>query len=446
MAAKAESRLGEAPVISLLVEYAGPAILATAGYSVYSTVNALYITWGIGPEAAGGIGLVSPVLYLLSALSTTVGGGGAALVSWALGRKDREGAARWAAGAFLAYWGCSALVALLGTIFLDPLLAALGATPGLLPFARDYGQIMILGSVTATGFSAIIRAEGAARYAMAIWLVPIAVNVVLDPVLILLLHLGVRGAALSTVACQTVSLAMSLHFFFLSGRSALGIRARHFAGALCPVREVLTRGFPSFAAIAGQSLALALQNNALHGPGGGEAISVLAIVGRINVFFIIPTTGLVQAFQPVAAYSLGQGRPGRFRAALRGSALALTAWMGLVSLVVWVLAEPILGIFTADPALVALGARALRLSSLAWPLAVAHQLLTASFQAGGRTGQGIIVTLLGSAVFLAPVLALASGFGLLDLVWLAPALSYGLALLPGVFFLVRMLKGRDFRA
>ena len=65
---------------------------------------------------------------------------------------------------------------------------------------RGYTQDYLLGAVTSTGFSSIIRAEGSSRYAMYIWVIPMGANIMLDCTLIFGFQMGVVGAAVGTVA------------------------------------------------------------------------------------------------------------------------------------------------------------------------------------------------------------------------------------------------------
>src|SRR5674476_173160 len=101
----------------------------------------------------------------------------------------------------------SALLSVLGIIFLDPLVRLLGATGEVAHDAKAYALILLVGSITATGFSSLIRAEGRMGYSTLTWVVPVVTQIVLDPVFIIGFGLGVRGAALGTIGGQLVSAA-----------------------------------------------------------------------------------------------------------------------------------------------------------------------------------------------------------------------------------------------
>ena len=152
-------------------------------------------------------------------------------------------------------------------LFLDPLLYLMGVTPSLLPYARTYLRIILLGAVTCTGFSNLIRAEGSSRYAMCIWVIPLSINMVLDPVLIFGFDMGIAGAAIGTVAAQCVSMGMSVWYF-----SSLETDEKNppspFSTGFSPSPGNSSDGLPSFLQTMGYSIAMVVVNRLLREQGG----------------------------------------------------------------------------------------------------------------------------------------------------------------------------------
>ena len=121
-------RLGTRPVGPLLAEYAAQATFALLVYSAFILTDTYILSVGVGPLAAAGAGIIAPVLLLLGAVSTTVGSGGAALVSRALGQRDPVRAAQVIACALVTFWTVAGTVTLLGAPFTGPLVRLLGAS------------------------------------------------------------------------------------------------------------------------------------------------------------------------------------------------------------------------------------------------------------------------------------------------------------------------------
>ena len=153
-------------------------------------------------------------------MSTTVGVGGASLVSRALGARRPDLAGRAEGNSFAIFWATAVAVTIVGLAFLDPLLRLVGATAETLPYARPYATVIVGGAIFSTGFSALVRAEGRLLFSMMLWVVPVIVQITLDPLLIFGLDMGVVGAGLGTVGGQAVSAAMSVWFFFVQRRGS----------------------------------------------------------------------------------------------------------------------------------------------------------------------------------------------------------------------------------
>ena len=242
-----DDELAVTSISRLIMSMSLPSIIGVLAYNLYNILDTLLLSQGAGMDAVGGVAVSFPLFMLLSAVASTLGTGAASVISRALGRGDDEQAARAAANTFLVFYATALAMTVVGLLFLDPILLMMGVTDSLLPVARSYTRIILIGAVTSTGFSNLIRAEGASRYAMAIWVIPLSVNTAFDILFIFGLEWGATGAALGTVIGQCVSMAMSVNFFLLSGRSRLRLAARHFRPDIRLIATILSTGLPSLA-------------------------------------------------------------------------------------------------------------------------------------------------------------------------------------------------------
>ncbi|MFE2535664.1 MATE family efflux transporter [Streptomyces sp. NPDC059371] len=259
----ATTRLGTDPVGPLLLRSCAQTTAAVGVYGVYALTNAWFVGHGVGDASMAAVNLAAPLLLLLGAVSTTVGAGGASLISRALGMGDQEAAARAAGNSFTLFWLCASVTTALGLIFLGPLLTLLGVHGELRETARPYAVILLCGALLSTGFSSLVCAEGRTGYATLLWLVAVAVQITLDPLLIFGLGMGVRGAALGTVGGQAVSAAMSLWFFFRRSGRPYRVRARDLLPHGPTLRALLGVGLPSFLAGTGVTLLAVVVNSTL---------------------------------------------------------------------------------------------------------------------------------------------------------------------------------------
>ncbi|GGR23370.1 MATE family efflux transporter [Deinococcus ruber] len=437
-AASKTERLGTQSIGRLLLEMSSQTTFSLLVYALYTLIDTYFLSVDVGPLAAAGASVIAPVLTALGAVATTVGAGGASVVSRALGEGNVPLASRTVANTFLIFWVVALIIGMLGVILIEPLVRLLGATDRIAPYATEYGRIIFLGAVTSTGFSAIIRADGNARFSTLIWIIPVGVNVALCWLFIVVLKLGAAGAALATVCAQTVSLGMSLYFFFWRKHRSYDVKAAYFRPNAPIIAQVLLIGFPSFAKNFSVSLVAVITNNLLRQLGGEGALSVYAIVGRLYAGLLTPQLGIVQGMQPLVGYNFGQRTFGRVWKTVRLSLRATVLYGVLACGVCLLFSAALLTALSKDHAVLAQGPGALQLLALAFPLTGVSLVVAAAFQAIGRAREALGLTLGGILLVKVPVLLLAAHlFGLHGL-WISEAVSEGVLCLTAWVMLKRI--------
>ena len=419
----------ETPMGRLLWKMSGPSVIGIMAYNLYNVFDTAFVSWGAGTDAVGGVAVSFPLFILLSAVSSTLGNGAASVISRALGKGDREKAAKAAANTFVLFYAAALLITVFGLLWLDELLHFMGVTDTLMPYARTYTRIILLGAVTSTGFSSLIRAEGSSRYAMYIWVIPMGANILLDCILIFVFRMGVVGAAVGTVAGQGISMAMSIYYFYISGKSVLHIRLRHFIPEAAIIGEVTGIGIPSFLQLSGQSAALIIVNQFLRKYGGDLAISSYGIANRIIVFFLFPIQGISQGLQPVIGYNKGAGKPDRVRKALY-TASVMSAFYGIAAYLLTVLMSDIfMRLFTSDPAVIETGSHILVIVNIALLFTGIQNMQTTYFQAAGKKIMSLVLALCGQLLCFVPAVFVLSRLYGLEGVWYAFPVSAVAALI-----------------
>lgn len=410
--------LEQTPISKLIWKMTIPSVIGVMAYNLYNIFDTLFISQGVGTDAVGGVAISFPLFGFLSAVSSTLGTGAASVISRALGEKDKERATKTAANTFMVFYAVAILVTVFGLVYLDPLLHAMGVTETLLPYARSYTRIILLGAVTSTGFSNLIRAEGDSKYAMLIWVIPMASNTILDLFFIFGLKMGVVGAALGTVAGQAISMLMSINFFFLSGRSTLKFRLWHFRPDKKIIGEIITIGIPSFLQLSGYSISIMIVNQFLRGYGGDLPISTYGIVSKINTFILFPVMGLIQGIQPIIGYNNGGKKYERVKETLfRGAGISVI--YGIVAyLVIWNFPNYILSFFTNDTPVVQLGVSVLRITNAGIMFTALQNVLSTYFQSIGKKMIALFLVLCNQVIcFIPAMIVLSKLWGLQGIWW-----------------------------
>ena len=349
-----------APIPGLVGQLAVPTIISMLITSIYNMADT-YFVGGLGESAQGAVGVVFSLMAIIQALGFTFGNGSGNYVSRLLGQKNQEEAERVAATGFFSGIFGGLAVAVLGLLFLDPLVSALGATPTILPYARDYARYILLGAPYMVGslvLNNLLRFEGSATYAMMGITTGGILNMILDPIFIFGLNMGIGGAALATILSQLVSFCILL---FNTGRGGtLPIRWKRFTLKGGILGNIIRGGLPSFYRQGLASVASILLNRAA-GPFGDAAIAAMGIVNRFGMFSGSALIGFGQGFQPVCGFNYGAGLYGRVRQAYWFCVKVGTAVLTVIAaLGIW-FAPRIVHFFQSNaPLVVELGTAAMR--------------------------------------------------------------------------------------
>ena len=283
-------------------------------------LSLLYISWLGVPALTAGVGLATIVSFFAISINVGLMIGTGALLSRALGARERDAARRLAGSACVHM----VLTGLAVTFVMLPLLSLvlhfLGANVETLAVARRFLWITLPSNflmALGMGFSAILRAVGDARRAMYVTLTGGIVTAALDPLLIFGLGLGVDGAAIATIVSRMV-------FIFVGWRGAVGV---HRLVARPRLDAVIRDALPLFA-IAFPAI---LTNIATPIAGGfvtsviarfgEEAIAASAIIDRLVPVAFGGLFALSGAIGPILGQNWGAGRFDRMRLILRDGVL-----------------------------------------------------------------------------------------------------------------------------
>lgn len=443
-------RLGERSIPLLLLTFSAPAIVGMLAQALYNVVDRIFVGQAVGPMGIAGTTVAFPFMLVVMAFGMLIGFGAAALISIRLGQQDRQDAERVLGNAAVLLVGVSVLLTVVGLTLLSPLLRLFGSSDQILPYARDYLQIIVLGSILQTvgfGLNAVIRGEGNPRIAMCTMLIGAMINTILDPIFLFGFGWGMRGAAAATVTAQGVS-ALWVISYFLRRRSLVRFHVRNLRlrGSTCA--SIVAVGSPMFTMQIAASVLNAILNNQLRVFGGDLAISVMGIIYAVLLFIAMPVFGINQGAQPIIGYNYGARRFSRVKKALLTAILAATGITSTGFLVVMLFPSQVIWLFSREDAtLVRLGTHAIRICLMMLPI-VGFQIVSSSyFQAVGKPKHAMLLGLSRQVLLLIPaVLILPHLFGL-DGVWVAiPTADLGSSVLTGIWLVLELRHLRQRQA
>lgn len=419
------NELGTARIGKLLWQYAIPAIIATTAASFYNIIDRIFIGHGVGPLAISGLALTLPLMNLAAAFGALVGVGSATMVSIRLGQKNKESATLILGNALLLNIIISIIFSIFTLVFLNRLLYIFGASPETLPYAKEFMQIILAGTiVTATylGLNNIMRASGYPKKAMVTTLLTVGVNLILAPIFIFWFKWGIRGAATATVCAQLTGTIWVLRHF-LSKKSYIHFVSGYFKLKIEIVRDIFAIGMSTFLLNSCSCVIIILLNLCLVKYGGDYAVGAYGIVNSIASLFVMIVIGLNQGMQPIAGYNFGARQHRRVLAVFKYTVAAASSVTSLGFLLAELIPGQLSGAFTANGQLIGLSKVGLRISLAMFPI-IGFQMVTSSFfQSIGKAQISIVLSLSRQVLFLIPVLLIMPHFLGLNGVWMASPVS-----------------------
>ena len=395
--------LGNEKISKLLMRMSLQTTISVLLYSIYSMEDIYFVSVGINEFAAGAVSVTSPILLLLGAVSTMVGTGAASIISRQLGENNKQMAANVAANAMLIFWIFAIINMFFGLIFIEPILRFLGTTDLLMSYAKQYARIILIGSVTSTGFSAIVRAEGNIKFSMYMWVVPVIVNLILDPLLIIVFGLKIEGAAIATVCAQTIALIMSLYFFFIKRTREYFIKKYHFKLKFHIVKELFLIGFPSLALQLSATTTTIIINNIMKIE-GDIILSIYGILSKIQIFLLMPQNGIVQGMQPIVGYNFGQGKKARVDETISLSSKSIIVYGLIIIVISYLYKKQLISLFIKNEKMLTVACEVFDYLIISLPIKSIPTLISSYYQAIGKAKISLEIPLVNMLIIQIPIL------------------------------------------
>lgn len=417
------TELGTEKVMTLLLRYAVPAIIAMAAASTYNIVDSIFVGQGVGDMAINGMAVASPFMNLSTALGAMVGVGASTVISVRLGQGKYRTAQQVLGNTISLNLIIGVVFTLVCIPFLDNILTVFGASGATLPYAREYMRVILYGNMlthTYFGLNAVLRSAGHPRTAMYCTFLTILLNTILDPLFIFTFKWGIEGAAWATILSQTVSLAVQLRLFCRKGE-LLHLKRGIFALRPDIVRQTLAIGMSPFLVNACACLVTLICNNRLLQYGGDMAIGAYGIVNRVLLFFVTVVIGLIQGMQPIVGYNWGAHLNRRVWTVLRYGMIAGSLITTSAFLVAELMPEGVIRLFGTGPELTRLSVHGFRVIAAMFPLVGIQMVIGNFFQSIGHAGKSIFLSLTRQLLFLVPLLAvMPEWWGLDGVLWAMP--------------------------
>ena len=406
---------------TLLLKMSLPAFFGLFVITLYNVVDTIFIGRYVGALGIAGLSICFPVQMLSMGIGQMTGMGGASLISRLIGAGNIPRAERALGNALISTLVLCLLFMAAGLANIDSVLRLIGASDTVLPYARDYLTIILIGmffQTCAMTMTFLIRAGGNATVPMIGMILGAVLNIILDAIFIIPLGMGVKGAALATIIAQVVSVSYFISYY-LTGKSYLKLQTNNFIIEWRILKEILAVGIAAFTMTMSTSISMIFVNRMLNTYGGDPAVSAFGILNRLVMFALMPGMVIGQGLQPILGFNYGAKRYDR---ALRsmGIAVAAATFCSLVAfLLLYFFPGMFIRIFTTDSELITLGVYAAKRIFFLLYLVGSIMVCSITFQALGKAVKAFIASASRSAFFLLPCILILPRYLQLDGVWLS---------------------------
>lgn len=399
------------PIPKLVITLGIPTTISMLVTNIYNMADTYFVS-ELGNSASGAVGVVFGLMAIIQAFGFMFGHGAGSIIARKLGQKDAHSASVFASLSIFACLLTGTLIAVLGLIFIEPLMLLLGSTKTILPYAKGYGvYILIAAPLTMTSFALnnILRYEGKAFFAMIGLTIGGILNMICDPILIFGFNMGIKGAGLSTAISQVVGFLILLSMF-LRGKTLSKISLKFAKENPKGIFQIMATGFPSLCRQGLSSVATMTLNNLAGEAGGDAAVAAMSIVNRITFFIFAVGLGIGQGFQPVASFNYGAKIYSRVKKAFYFTFGAGEVLIGVFVVISLMFSNHLIGLFRNDLRVIAIGTLSLKLQLAALlfhPLTICSNML---FQSIGENKKATFLSMLRSGILFIPVLLILTKF------------------------------------
>ena len=390
------------PISKSFYQYLWPALTGMLIKSLFIMGDTLIVGMGIGSEGVGAMALIVAPFSIFTAIAMMVGIGGAAKMSIEVGKGKSRASQIWFSQSILLIALLSSITVGVGIVWLDEIIALIGATGSIAKHAHDYLSAMLPFFVIyslAWVLSCFVRNDTnpkLATYAMSFGAIA---NLACDYFFIMKMDMGMAGAAYGTAVAQTlIALILITHLAREKGTLRLNLKGI----GLSKAKEILSIGTPTFFLELTSAMTIILFNYVLLNQFGEGYIIAYGLTTNVGIFALFVMVGIAQACQPILSFNHGARRPERIDETLK---LGVKAAMGsgtVFLLGIWLSAPLIASIYLGNANdLIPIAVTALTFYFFGVPLMGLNMVIANLFQAIAKPKQATLISLCRGFVFVA---------------------------------------------
>lgn len=289
-------------------QYFIPTLLGMMLMSVNIVIDGIFVGNGVGSVALASVNIAVPVFSVIISIALLIGMGGGTLYSMAMGRNDAPKARKIFTLSMVLITVVTVVISGVSYFNMERLAYVFGANAETLPYVIDYMQILFISALILsleTSLSIFVRNDGDPQLAMIGLVVSAILNIGLNYVMIFILGLEVKGAAIATVLATLAGLLIYMFHFLKKGSN---LKLSRFTWKWNEVKSLGTIGFPSFLSEAGMGIFVVGYNLTAAAYLGTAGLAAFSVINYLHTFMFLAFIGIGTTIQPLVSYYYGAQR------------------------------------------------------------------------------------------------------------------------------------------
>ena len=344
-----------------IVYFSLPYLLSYFLQTLYSLADLFIVGQFDGVASTTAVSIGSQVMHMLTVMIVGLAMGTTVNIGRAVGARDSQKASKVVGNTTVLFVGVSVVLAVVLLVLVQPIVRVMSTPAEAVEGTVRYLTICFIGIPFITAYNviaSIFRGLGDSKSPMYFIAVACVANIALDYLFIGALHMGPAGAALGTTLSQTISVAVSL-LAILKKKTGISVKRADFRPERVTMGQVLKIGVPIAAQDGFIQVAFIIITIIANRRGLSVAAAVGIVEKIISLLFLVPSS-MLSTVSALGAQNMGAGKYERADQILR-YAMGIAVGFGLiVSLLIQIIAGPVVGLFTTDATVISLGAQYIR--------------------------------------------------------------------------------------
>jgi putative MATE family efflux protein len=396
----------------------------------YNIADSIFVGNVLGKDALASVGASYPIIFAIISLIIGVGSGFGIVISQYYGAKDIEKVKRAIATMFIGLGLLSIAMSILGISLSTWLFTLLDLPESLLPQATTYLNIYLLGTLTMfgfTGISSVLRGLGDSKTPLVFLIVATLMNIGLDLLFIMVLDMGIAGAAWATVISQAGAFITGV-IYLNKTHPIIHFNLKNMMFDWEIFRQGVRIGLPSGL----QQTFVALGMMALMGivnSFGTNVIAAYSVGSRIDSFASLPAMAFSAALATFTGQNLGAGKDERLKKGLISTLFMAGVFGILITALIITFRTQLVGLFNSDPEVIRIGSEYLTIVNIFYLIFVLMFVMYGALRGAGATLIPMFISVLSLWLIRVPLAAvLSKTYNETGIWWAVPiAWAFGLS-------------------